>query len=379
MIIEREKMTDEEIKNFKEKLIKHAEMCVKRYPNCSTEEACKQGLILPFISLLGYDVFDVNEVVPEHSADFSDKYKNRVDYAILRNNEAVIAIECKQHIEKTDRGQLKSYFNAIKSVKLGILTDGLNYEFFADCDSPNMMDEEPFLIFDFNEFANGRIDNEQTKAILTFAKNEFDPDNVGAEAKKKVIFSSIINFLDNNLENPTSDFISYLLRNCEGINQRITQRVIDENKDIVKTAFQGFIDKKILDRVGLRDARVVKIEKKEENQQEINPIIPSDIITTDEELYAYNYCKQRLAFLVDTDELYSNIDKIACKDFRTTFTVFYKRERTGKIFNLYENSESVVFTFPTLNNLEIKCIKRQYKSIDEPLLNAYKLAVQTLK
>lgn len=102
----------EEQKAFRDKLVNHAAMCVKRKISCTGEEACKQGMILPFISLLGYDIFDINEVNPEHPADFSDKYKNRVDYAIIKDGQPVIAIECKQNVEKTDRGQLKSYFNA---------------------------------------------------------------------------------------------------------------------------------------------------------------------------------------------------------------------------------------------------------------------------
>lgn len=375
-------MTEDEVKAFRDRLVRHAEMCLKRRPHCAGEEACKQGMILPFISLLGYDIFDVNEVNPEHSADFSDKYKNRVDYAILREGEAVIAIECKQTVEKTDRGQLKSYFNACKSVKLGILTDGLVYEFFADCDSPNMMDDEPFLRFDFTDFANGRIDNEQVKAILTFAKNEFDPDNVGAEAKKKVIFSSIINFLEKNLEEPSDDFVGYLLKNSEGVNQKITRKVLEENTEIVKAAFKGFIDKRILDRVGLADKRLVKIEEKKEEVDTpvVVPTPQSDIITTDEELYAFNYAKQRLAFLVDTDELYAGIDKIEWKDFKTTFTVFYKKERSGKIFNFIENGDgSKTFTFPMLENQEVRCPQRKYKDIDNLLLESYKKAVSDVK
>lgn len=376
------KMTEDEIKIFRDKLVRHAEMCLRRKPSCASEEACKQGMILPFISLLGYDVFDVNEVNPEHSADFSDKYKNRVDYAILRNGEAVMAIECKQTVDKADRGQLRSYFNACKSVKLGVLTDGIIYEFFADCDSPNMMDEEPFLRFNFDEFAKGRIDNEQVKAILTFAKNEFDPDNVGAEAKKKLIFSSIINFLEKNLENPSDDFIGYLLKNSEGISQKITRRVLDENTEIVKSAFKGFIDKRILDRVGLTDKRLVKIEEKKEDVAEPSPvhsIQQSDIVTTEEEICIYNYAKQRLAFLIDTDELYQGLNKVEWRDYKTTFVVFYKKERSGKLFAVVENSDGTkTFSFPSINK-EIQCREGEYKDIDEFLLECYKKAFADLK
>lgn len=64
---------------------------------------------------------------PEHSADFSDKYKNRVDFAILKDESPVIAIECKccGASIKDERGQLRSYFNAAPTVKMGVLTDGI--------------------------------------------------------------------------------------------------------------------------------------------------------------------------------------------------------------------------------------------------------------
>lgn len=383
IITEEVKMLNDEQKQFRDKLVRHAEMCIKRKQNCLTEEACKQALILPFIQILGYDIFDVDEVRPEHSADFSDKYKNRVDYAILRDNNAVIAIECKSTLDKADRGQLKSYFNACKSVKLGILTDGLSYEFFADCDSPNMMDDEPFLSFNFEEFSRGLLDDEQIKAILSFSKNEFDPDNVGAEAKKKVIFSSIINFLENNLQSPSENFIHYILSNTEGINQKITRRIIEENAELVKSAFQGFIDKRILDRVGLADKRLVKIEEKKEETTEPTVVanaVPSEIITTDEEEYAFKYAKQRLAFLVDSDDLYEGINNIESKDFKTTFTVYYKKERSGKIFNFTENFDGTKsFYFPMLENIEVRCKDRNYKDIDSPLLECYKKAFSEVK
>jgi hypothetical protein len=35
---------------------------------CTTEEATKNALIMPFINTLGYDVFNPREVVPEFTA-----------------------------------------------------------------------------------------------------------------------------------------------------------------------------------------------------------------------------------------------------------------------------------------------------------------------
>jgi predicted type IV restriction endonuclease len=41
--------------------------------NISTEEATKTSLILPFIQVLGYDVFNPQELVPEFIADVGIK------------------------------------------------------------------------------------------------------------------------------------------------------------------------------------------------------------------------------------------------------------------------------------------------------------------
>ena len=104
-------------------------------PRCVNEESTKLFLVLPFLSLLGYDVTNPdNEVCPEHNADFSEKYKNRVDFAILKSSSMpIIAIECKTlgMALRDERGQLRSYFNAAPTVKMGVITDGLVYEFYA--------------------------------------------------------------------------------------------------------------------------------------------------------------------------------------------------------------------------------------------------------
>lgn len=67
---------------FDDKLIAFAKQSVIRAGHCSNEESTKLFLVLPFITFLGFDTQNPLEVSPEHAADFSDKYKNRVDYAI---------------------------------------------------------------------------------------------------------------------------------------------------------------------------------------------------------------------------------------------------------------------------------------------------------
>ena len=67
---------------------------------------------------------------------------------------------------KDDRGQLRSYFNASPTVKLGVLTDGLKYEFYADSDKPNMMDDTAFLRVDLADIARDASIDDNTLGDL---------------------------------------------------------------------------------------------------------------------------------------------------------------------------------------------------------------------
>ena len=52
-----------------EKLISYIESIKSKPPGSQSEEATKQGMILPIINILGWDVFDVDEVYPEYELD----------------------------------------------------------------------------------------------------------------------------------------------------------------------------------------------------------------------------------------------------------------------------------------------------------------------
>ncbi|MBX9920858.1 MAG: type I restriction enzyme HsdR N-terminal domain-containing protein, partial [Mycolicibacterium frederiksbergense] len=115
-----------------------------------TEEATKNAFIMPFISnVLGYDVFDPSEVVPEFIADVGVKKGEKVDYAIFRDGQVQILMECKKIGDPLDlryASQLFRYF-AVTSARIAILTNGQQYHVYTDGDMPNRMDEKPFLMF----------------------------------------------------------------------------------------------------------------------------------------------------------------------------------------------------------------------------------------
>jgi predicted type IV restriction endonuclease len=105
---------------------------------CRNEESTKLHLVLPLVRLLGYDPADPSEVSPEHDADFDIRHPNRVDFAILRDAKPIIAIECKKVGTNLPdvRGQLRSYYSALPTAALAILTNGTQFEFFVDSSDP---------------------------------------------------------------------------------------------------------------------------------------------------------------------------------------------------------------------------------------------------
>ena len=118
-----------------------------------TEEATKTAVVLPFLQALGFDVFDLDEVVPEFIADVGTKKGEKVDYAVKIDGKVAMLIEAKPvhaKLGETQYSQLFRYFS-VTDARLAILMNGKEAWFFSDTDAPNKMDRKPFFKFDFQK------------------------------------------------------------------------------------------------------------------------------------------------------------------------------------------------------------------------------------
>lgn len=109
---------------------------VQKYKNVvQNEEQTKQSLIMPFFKVLGYDVLNPFEFVPEYTADVGIKKGEKVDYAIIIDDKPLILVECKSVQDNLDRhsSQLYRYFGTTDA-RFGILTNGVIYKFYSDLD-----------------------------------------------------------------------------------------------------------------------------------------------------------------------------------------------------------------------------------------------------
>jgi hypothetical protein len=374
--------------DFRAALVAHAQVALDRAGRAQSEAATQQYLIIPFIQLLGYDPLDPDEVIPEAHASFSDKFKNRVDYAICQNGQPVIAIECKKvgTLNEANRGELKGYFNAVPTVKLGILTDGLNYQLYTDTGLENMMDDEPFAVIDLNEVAREQVRDTELDALSRLRKGTFDPANVGADARRKIYLGTYVEVLNRTLSEPDERFVRTLL-DMANIDGRRTTRMIEEHTPIVRDAAQALLDRLILARVGFADRKdLVKVpaeavaatQAAEAPPAEAAPA-ESGVVTTETELEVFDYVRRRLPFLIAGDEeLYQRLNHLRPVDYKTVFSVYYKQERKGKLFNFWEGKEPRYrFEFVALgagNQLQTDNLS----DIDANLLASFKQRVQEL-
>ena len=153
--------------DFKDALKQISDKIEKSKDFISTEEATKTAFIMPFISAIGYDVFNPLEVVPEMDCDLCKTKGEKIDYAIMKDGEPIMLIECKHWSSnlKLHETQLQRYYVASKA-KFGVLTNGIVYRFYADLQNTNIMDEKPFLEIDITDATDNEIkelNNDNTK------------------------------------------------------------------------------------------------------------------------------------------------------------------------------------------------------------------------
>lgn len=254
-----------------------AEKVTKLKEQIDTEESTKHAFVLPFINVLGYDTFNPTEVVPEFTADLGLKKGEKVDYAIFQNGEPIIIIECKNWKEKltTHNSQLLRYFHATKT-RFALLTNGIAYQFYADLEAVNKMDEKPFLEFDITQLKENTINE-----IAKFHKSNFNVEEIVDNASSLKYTKEIKKLILEELQSPSYDFVRLFAG--EVYSGRLTEKVMGEFTDLVSRAFTQTISEKVNDR--LNAALNKESEKQQEEDKEPEKI--SKIDTTEEELEGY--------------------------------------------------------------------------------------------
>lgn len=286
---------------FEEQLISLSEKIRKQEELVKTEEATKTAFIMPFInSILGYDIFNPSEVIPEFICDVGTKKGEKIDYAILKDGEIQILIECKKigdDLNIKHASQLFRYFHAT-SARIGILTNGRFYKIFTDLDAPNKMDEKPFLELDI-----ANMDECLIPELLKLTKDSFDVDSIVNAAGELKYISQIKKILNSIFTNPDEYFIKYIASNV--YDGAITQKVRELFSDLTKKASSQFINDKINDRLKMVMTRHEEVDVKLDDNKKTDEFDNEpEIVTTQDEISGYLIVKAILCGIIDISRVY---------------------------------------------------------------------------
>jgi len=244
-----------------------SEQVKKRQSFIKGEEATKQALILPFLQVLGYDIYDPTETQPEYVADFAKKrggVLEKVDYALHLRGQPALFIECKAaDVAPEDHdGQLARYFNATPSVRIAVVTNGIRYRFFTDLQSPNVMDASPFMEFNVLSFSERDVE-----LLRPFTKEAFNSESIQGHAEEIIFVGKVTTLINELLRNPSESFVRFLLAEVELVSGRVTKNVVERFIPIVKKSIQTTL----LDMM----TKSIQQEIAQPNMQAVSPTPPT--------------------------------------------------------------------------------------------------------
>lgn len=321
-----------------------------------TEEATKNAFVMPFINnVLGYDVFDPTEVIPEFVCDIGTKKGEKIDYAILKNGEIQILIECKKIGETLNinhASQLFRYFH-VTNARISILTNGQVYKFFTDLDAPNKMDEKPFLEIDLID-----IDETVIAELKKITKSAFDIESIISAAGELKYVSMIKKILHTQMSSPEEDFVKFFAsRVYDGI---LTQKVRDNFTILTKKAASQYINAQINERLKTAmSGGQIQVndfpESEEEKDSDKNLKDESDVVTTIDELEGFHIIKAIARAVIDSH-------RITHRDTKSYFGVLIDDNNRKPLCRLHFNRNQ---KYLGLFDLEKNETRHPIKSVDD--------------
>lgn len=293
-----------------------------------TEEATKNAFVMPFIQILGYDVFNPTEVIPEYVADIGTKKGEKVDYLIKKDDEPILIIECKNWKENANahNSQLHRYYHVSKA-RFGVLTNGIVYNFHTDLEQPNIMDDKPFLSINLEDLKDGSI-----KILQNFTKSEYNLTNILDSAEAMKYIKAIRNEFEKEIENPSDEMVRLLVNKF--FEKPLTANRMVAFKEYTKRALSISITESISSR--LKSALVINenLETEKTNSGSIDENAEtSKFVTTEEELESFQIVKAILREIIPSE-------RIAYRDTQSYFGILLDDNNRKPICRFHFNTSN---------------------------------------
>lgn len=293
----------------------------------NTEEATKNAFVMPFIQILGYDIFNPTEVIPEYICDIGTKKGEKIDYVIKKDGEPILIIECKKWNENVDahNSQLHRYYHVSKS-RFGVLTNGHIYNFYADLEKPNIMDEKPFFTLDISNLKETSL-----KILHNFSKNGYNLEEILDSAEGLKYIKAIRKEFEKEIQDPSDEMVRLLVNRF--FNKPFTAPRLLAFKEYTKKAFSTSINETINFRLknALNISETVPSKATEQTTAIDENVDTPKFITTEEEVEGSQIVKAILREVLPSS-------RIAFRDTQSYFGILLDDNNRKPICRLHFNS-----------------------------------------
>jgi len=327
---------------FQEQLNDFAERIEDLAPSIMTKEATKVAMVLPFIQILGYDIFNPKEFIPDHKAYVDTNKMVKVDYGITTNNgEPTFLIVCKPCYELVEcfNPDLFNYFMDA-DVKFVVLTNGAIYKIYTALDGAEAIDAAPLLefnLFDLNE--------KVILEIAKFAKENLDVDKIIGDATEMISIDLIKNWLNAEMKEPSPEMIKLIVDStCPG---STNQKALNKFMPLVKKAFEQIMKESMRSDLTVDDLAELPNLKVEET-----PVVKS---TTMDEFEAFVIVKSIIRGVC-------SLDKVFYRTNESYFGILYEDNNRKCICRVYLNAGIKYITIP---DAEKKHIRYEITTVDD--------------
>ena len=141
-------------------------------------------------------------------------------------------IECKRstsNLTDTNRKQLADYFHNHKESKLGILTNGIVYEFYSVMwNDSKKLSNYPFMVFDLRDFIRADLED-----IANFHLQVFNTQDILKISEEKYFLYDFNNALTQTLYPAGDELIKLVFQKMNG--KRITEKISEKLSNLINS------------------------------------------------------------------------------------------------------------------------------------------------
>jgi hypothetical protein len=315
----------------------------KAIEQSDNEAKTRMYLVEPFFMMLRFNRgFENGNLVPEYDADFASLKGKKVDYAIVFKNKPEVIIEVKKagmKLTEIHSRQLNEYFTNTNESKIGILTNGIEYQFYCRNNNGGVgLHPQPFFSFRLDAY-----ESDSLIGLANFYATGIEIKTIIDEAQSIFFLEAFEAALFNELLDPSRDFIKAIHARMGG------SRLKENTENQIKELINSVSLKAALDKLMVSEANSAN----------------TGIITTQEEINVFHVIQTILAHQKQIDA-----NEIGYRDFKGKFSILLQDNLKKKVCDLYVT--------PTSKRLEIDGEKFDIPDIDSILKLKKKLIDRVL-